>query len=104
MILSIYKVIGEDTGRTFYDLELNNFICALGTEQGLSSAITDIEKHSSNASSLLLSDLVSLPTFYLRYPENWSTTFITSFEFEDADDLQARLRSVIESNNPELLI
>lgn len=104
MILSIYKVIDESTGSTFYDLELNNFICALGTEQGLSSAITDIEKHSFSASSLLLQDLISLPAFYADASKRHSSTFITSFEFLDINDLRTRLRSVIESNHPELLI
>ena len=103
MILSIYKVIEEDTGRTFYDLELNNFICALGTEEGLSSAITDIEA-SGRVTSLLFQELVSLPTFYANNTINYSTIFITSFEFLDANDLQNRLRSVIESNHPELFI
>ena len=103
MILSIYKVIEEDTGRTFYDLELNNFICALGTEHGLSSAITDIEA-SGIVTSLLFQELVSLPTFYANNTINYSTIFITSFEFLDSNDLQNQLRSVIESNHPELFI
>ena len=103
MILSIYKVIEEDTGRIFYDLELNNFICSLGTEYGLSSAITDLEEGSSEG-SLILDDLVSLPTLYSESPDDFSTTFITSFEFENASDLRARLRSVIESSHPKLLI
>ena len=103
MILSIYKVIEEDTGRTFYDLELNNFICALSTEHGLSSTITDIEA-SDIVTSLLFQELVSLPVFYTNNITNYSTIFITSFEFLDASDLQTRLRSVIESSHPELLI
>lgn len=102
MILSIYKVIEEETGKIFYDLELNNFICALVTEHGLSKMIADIEGTDSST-SLILEDL-SLPTFYSNSPGDFSTTFITSFEFENASDLQARLRSVIESNHPELLI
>ena len=103
MILSIYKIIEENTGKAFYDLELNNFICALGTDQGLSKMIVDIEGADSNT-SLILEDLVSLPTLYSESPGDFSTTFITSFEFENASDLRARLHSVIESNNPELLI
>ena len=103
MILSIYKVIEKDTGRTFYDLELNNFICALGTEKDLSKVIADIEGADSST-SLILEDLVSLPTLYSESPGDFSTTFITSFEFENASDLRVRLRSVIESNHPELLI
>ena len=103
MILSIYKVIDESTGTTFYDLELNNFICALGTEHGLSSTITNIEA-SDIVTLLLYQELVSLPTFYANAPTNCSTIFITSFEFLDANDLQNRLRSVIESSHPELLI
>ena len=103
MILSIYKVIEEDTGRTFYDLELNNFICALSTEQGLSSAITGIEEDSFEG-SLILDDLISLPALYSNSLTSYRTIIIASFEFLDADDLRARLRSVIESNHPELFI
>lgn len=104
MILSIYRVIEEDTGRSFYDLELNNFICALDSEQGLSNTITSIEESSYKASSLLFEDLMSLPDFYADFSRRHSTIIIASFEFLDTNDLKARLRSVIESNHPELLI
>ena len=103
MILSIYKIIEENTGRTFYDLELNNFVCSLNTEHSLSSTITDLEEDSLEG-QLILDDLVSLPTFYSNSSTNYRTILITSFEFEGAKDLRARLRSVIESNHPELLI
>ena len=103
MILSIYKVIEEDTGRTFYDLELNNFICALDTEHGLSKIIADIEEADSSA-YLILEDLVSLPAFYSGSTGDFSTAFITSIELENSADLRARLRSVLETNHPELFI
>ena len=102
MILSIYKVIEEYTGRTFYDLELNNFICALNTEHGLSKMIADIEEADSRY--LILEDLVSLPALYSKSPGDFSTAFITSIEFENSADLRARLRSVLETNHPELFI
>lgn len=101
MILSIYKVIEEETGRTFYDLELNNFICAFGTEQNLSKIITSIEEKSS---PLIYEDLVSLPVLYSNSTGDYSITLIISFEFENAGDMRDRLRSVIESSHPELLI
>ena len=103
MILSIYKIIEENTGRTFYDLELNNFVCSLDTEKGLSKTITAIEEDSFEG-QLILKDLVSLPTLYSNSPTSYCTIIIASFEFLDASDLQTRLRSVIESNHPELLI
>lgn len=103
MILSIYKVTEVSTNNSFYDLELNNFICGLGTHNGLPSMITEIEDvHEPN--SLIHNELVSLNQLYKSVDTEYSTTLITSIEFENDVDLQARLRSVLETNHPELFI
>ena len=84
-------------------LELNNFVCAFAARSGLPSMITAIEEeHEPN--SLIHDRLMSLNQFYESLEREHLVALITSIEFEDAADLQARLRSVLESNHPELFI
>ena len=103
MILSIYKVTEVSTNESFYDLELNNFMCGLGTDSGLSWTISRIED-GEEIDTLIFDKLISLDQHYKSLSKGYSTTLITSIEFENSADLQARLRSVLETNHPELFI
>ena len=103
MVLSIYKVTEVSANNSFYDLELNNFLCGLGTDSGLSWIISVIENvHKPN--SLIFDELIPLSEFYKSLETEHSTDLIASIEFENSADLQARLRSVLETNHPELFI
>ena len=103
MILSIYKVTEVSTNESFYDLELNNFICGLGTDSGLSWTISRIED-GEEIDTLIYNELISLDKHYKSFPKEVSITLITSIEFEDHSDLRNRLRPVLETSHPELLI